>query len=504
MLLLILVPLFFLAGGVVIQNERRNLYGLLKDHGESHAKAIAAFCVESLLIEDYPVLNTFLQTIGSKDRNILSIQVIQDGVVVSDFKDPSATTTNLKTFEADILFAASGVDQIIGKIYLGMSIERAERIVTDRIRELIIVTIIFGGLIFSILTFALRKTVISRIKILAEGAQLIGQGQFDQRLPIGPKDELGRLALVFNDMMETINTYQQGLEEKVMDRTKKLRKAQKAVINKAIEAGRAQLSAMVLHNIGNSLTPVAFNLSKLSDPKEKMTACVYLEKCCQELKHNRNRLTEYINDDDRGEKVFDLLTNLPETIEHQTFDEQKVISDLRIGIDTISEIISMHQSYAADENENRESININQVLASAMEMEKATLKKSKIILKQDIAPDLPKLIVSKSKLMQVLINVIKNSIESLDEVKDDREKILCVKFTGFEDTVQIRIQDNGIGIAPDNLQTITQFGNSLKGSSGFGLYYCKSFMEANKGTFEIISDGLGKGAVAILSFPIDF
>jgi len=213
-------------------------------------------------------------------------------------------------------------------------------------------------------------------------------------------------------------------------------------------------------------------------------------------------LTEYINDDARGKKVFDLLTNLPETIEQQTVDEQKVISELRTGIDTISEIISMHQSYAAVENKNGESIHINQVLANAMKMEKAALKKSKVTLKQDIAPDLPKLIVSKNKLMQVLINVIKNSLESLDEVKDDREKILCVKLTGFEDTVQIRIEDNGTGIAPDNLQTITQFGNSLKGSSGFGLYYCKSFMEANKGTFEITSDGLGKGAVAILSFPI--
>ncbi len=502
LLLLILVLFFSLVGVVAIQNERRTLYSLLKNHGESHANAIAAFCIESLLIEDYPVLNTFLQTIGSKDSNILSIQLIQDGVVVSDFKDPSATATNLKIFEADILFAASGVDQIIGKIHLGMSIERTERIVTNRIRELIIVTIILFILIFSILTFALRKTVISRIKVLAEGAHLIGQGQFDKRLPIGPKDELGKLAQVFNDMMETINTYQHGLEEKVRDRTKKLREAQKEIINKAIEAGRAQLSAMVLHNIGNSLTPVSFNLSELSDPKEKMTSYVYLEKCCQELKHNRNRLTEYINDDDRGKKIFDLLTYLPETLEQQTVDEQQVISDLKTGIDTISEIISMHQSYAAVENENRVSIDISQVLVNAMEMEKAVLERSKVTLRQDIVPDSPKLIISKNKLMQVLINVIKNSLESLDEVKDDREKILCVKLSGFEDTVQIRIEDNGIGIAPDNLQNITLFGNSLKGSSGFGLYYCKSFMEANKGTFEITSDGLGKGAVAILSFPI--
>lgn len=62
---------------------------------------------------------------------------------------------------------------------------------------------------------------------------------------------------------QELDKYRQHLEILVKKRTKELEQAQKELISKAVEAGRVQLSAMVLHNIGNAITPVVINLDTL-------------------------------------------------------------------------------------------------------------------------------------------------------------------------------------------------------------------------------------------------
>ena len=67
---------------------------------------------------------------------------------------------------------------------------------------------------------------------------------------------------------------------------------------------------------------------------------------------------------------------------------------------------------------------------------------------------------------------------------------------GFE------INDSGAGIAPDEIASIGELGNSRKGSSGFGLYYSKAFIEANNGTLAVSSPGRGKGATIKITFTL--
>lgn len=58
-------------------------------------------------------------------------------------------------------------------------------------------------------------------------------------------------------------THRENLEGLVKERTAELKKMQHELVNKAVEAGRAQISAMVLHNIGNAVTPVSVAVEKL-------------------------------------------------------------------------------------------------------------------------------------------------------------------------------------------------------------------------------------------------
>jgi hypothetical protein len=113
-------------------------------------------------------------------------------------------------------------------------------------------------------------------------------------------------------------------------------------------------------------------------------------------------------------------------------------------------------------------------------------------------------LIERNKLMQVLVNFIKNSCDAIDENPDlDHHEIEVATFRE-NNGVGLRITDTGCGIEAEKLSQVFEFGISTKGSSGFGLYYCKSFVEANNGSLVLDSRGRNQGAcVTMTLFPAD-
>ena len=71
-LLVVLTAAMAVSGWFSVNEERQVLGELLRSRGQSLSHAIAVFCIETLLAEDYPVLNTFLETTG-RDREDIRI-----------------------------------------------------------------------------------------------------------------------------------------------------------------------------------------------------------------------------------------------------------------------------------------------------------------------------------------------------------------------------------------------------------------------------------------------
>jgi signal transduction histidine kinase len=61
--------------------------------------------------------------------------------------------------------------------------------------------------------------------------------------------------------------------------------------------------------------------------------------------------------------------------------------------------------------------------------------------------------------------------------------------------------DTGIGLETGEAEGLFEFGKSKKGSSGFGLTYCREFVEAHKGSIVLTSPGPGKGTTVRVAFP---
>jgi PAS domain S-box-containing protein len=299
---------------------------------------------------------------------------------------------------------------------------------------------------------------------------------------------------------EELAAYRERLEQMVEDRTRELKEAQKRMVSRAMEAGMAQAAAMGLHNIGNAVTPMNVLMDKMQK-NEIEEISRYLEKCYLDLKSHANDLERYINLEARGKQVFAYMGELIDSLITQNKKQSANFNRIEEALAYISEILSLQQTYASRDRETKEVVDLNDLIDHAIRMQMGALEKRGIFIKKQFDDSLPKLLMDKNRLMQVIVNFIKNSYEAIDAQKNKTgEKVIA--FSSFVENgrVGFRISDNGIGIDPEKIDKIFELGKSRKGSTGFGLHYCKMCVEANGGTITFNSTGVGKGATVSVYF----
>ena len=102
-----------------------------------------------------------------------------------------------------------------------------------------------------------------------------------------------------------------------------------------------------------------------------------------------------------------------------------------------------------------------------------------------------------SQIEQILINLIKNSIEALSNKKNGT---IHLKAFYADDGTIIQVEDNGVGIPVDIIEDIfVPFYTTKKSGSGIGLSLSKQIMQNHDGTISVNSE-LGKGSVFTLRF----
>lgn len=105
-------------------------------------------------------------------------------------------------------------------------------------------------------------------------------------------------------------------------------------------------------------------------------------------------------------------------------------------------------------------------------------------------------LMGKEQLMQVLLNIVQNSIEAMDKGAH-----LSIRAFKDEDWVCIEIKDEGVGIKQSDLDKIfTPFFSTKENGTGLGLYITKRIVDSNGGSINIKSTE-GKGTTTYLKFP---
>jgi two-component system nitrogen regulation sensor histidine kinase NtrY len=105
----------------------------------------------------------------------------------------------------------------------------------------------------------------------------------------------------------------------------------------------------------------------------------------------------------------------------------------------------------------------------------------------------------KNLTMQVLINLMKNAIESLANLKAEKHIKIYVDKTGNH-FVNIHISDSGCGIAVEDIdQIFIPFYSTKTGGSGIGLSISQQIMQKQKGNI-VVQSSPGRGSVFTLNF----
>lgn len=267
---------------------------------------------------------------------------------------------------------------------------------------------------------------------------------------------------------------------------------------KARELGIAEISASVLHNVGNVLNSVNISIETLVEGKNN-SPLNGLRKLVVLLQQHKDNLPHFLSEDPQGKLVmpyFEELTTEWEKEHHQEVDE---LENIAKNITLIKSIISTQQeANKADGYE--QVISLHELIDEALLISGIYLKKD-ITLHKEYG-DIKSILIDKTKLFQVLSNIIKNAIEALLE-SANTNKTLTIKTSLFSpEKLEIQIIDNGIGITKATLDKIFIFGFTTKKSGhGFGLHATALALNELGGEIRVHSDGYEKGTSFIIYLP---
>ena len=121
----------------------------------------------------------------------------------------------------------------------------------------------------------------------------------------------------------------------------------------------------------------------------------------------------------------------------------------------------------------------------------------------EISPDLPAVFGDRSRLREVLLNLIDNGVKYMGD--QPRPRIEIGARLGEGETI-CYVRDNGMGIEPRFHEKIFGLFDQLDkkaGGSGIGLALAKRIVEVHGGRIWVESDGPGRGSTFCFAMPSD-
>jgi signal transduction histidine kinase len=279
------------------------------------------------------------------------------------------------------------------------------------------------------------------IKNLSVAAQRVATGDFDVRVPTDRRDEMGALAVAFNDMTARL-AHLRELESKLHQ------------VEKAAVVGR--LAAAIAHEIRNPLNYINLTLDHLrsafapEDPAKRET----FERLADQLKSEVQRINRHITD-------F-LKYSRPSALE-------LVSLDLRVEAADAMRVIT------------------GQALERGVE---TTLEEQ---------GEVPRVVADRDSLRSVFTNLLLNSLEAID----GNGGSLGIKLSAeAPNHARIEIIDTGRGIAADDIAKVFEpYFSTKETGTGLGLAIVKKAIDDHGGSISVSSKA-GSGTTFTIILPL--
>lgn len=404
---------------------------------------------------------------------------------------------------------------------------------------------------------AARRLIHGTLDDFTKAMQALGEGRLESAhasaditpLKVGAKDEIGEMAHSFNEMQEKIkvcavgldnareglssarqkliksNTalseLNQTLEQKVEERTrdveiknellteeieqrKKLEADAEEMHNQLIvsarRAGMADIATSILHNIGNAVNTTNTSIFMLNEKIQK-SGLENLEKLYQLLEANKDNLGQFFATE-QGKQVIPFLNKLIESWDKEKQSMLEEVKSLTTNLSHVKEIIEK-QNLLGTRLLVVEVVSMPSLIEDAISLCKVSSVKVPVEIIRDFKP-LKKIVVDRVMLLQIIVNLIVNGLESVSESKRADKKIVISVFEKNAEYYAIEVKDNGRGISKENLEKIFLYGFTTKQKGhGFGLHNSALAAKDMGGKLEVASFGEHQGATFTLILPYE-
>ncbi len=151
-------------------------------------------------------------------------------------------------------------------------------------------------------------------------------------------------------------------------------------------------------------------------------------------------------------------------------------------IERAAEVVRRLRALVRLDRSGRAPCEINDILRETIELCQPDLDRSHVAIRPTLAGALPPVLVDRLQIEQVLLNLIRNSIEAISQAGHVRGSILIEVSRVDADLVEIRVRDTGPGFPPEFASNLfPPFSSTKPDGLGIGLSLCKSIVESHGG-----------------------
>jgi len=148
-----------------------------------------------------------------------------------------------------------------------------------------------------------------------------------------------------------------------------------------------------------------------------------------------------------------------------------------------------------------DTLDMRVLVDDSLRMNEGAFSRHGVAIVRDFA-EVPLIQVDKHKVLQILVNVIRNAKYACAEMKRG-EKRVTVRVRATPAAIVVAVIDTGVGIPAENLERIFSHGFTTRSDGhGFGLHSSALAARELGGSLLATSDGIGKGATFTLTLPL--
>jgi len=168
-----------------------------------------------------------------------------------------------------------------------------------------------------------------------------------------------------------------------------------------------------------------------------------------------------------------------------------------------SDVITRLRTLFSKKEFTLEPLDLNGATEEVIAMSLSDLQRNRVILRSELAQDLPPVIGDRVQLQQVILNLLRNASDAMIFVEDRPRELLIRTERDEGDQVRLTVTDVGAGLTTENADKLFEaFYTTKKDGMGIGLSVSRSIIEAHKGRLWATPND-GPGATFQFTLPTD-